>query len=57
MPVLLETMDLLIEDRERECSKARREFPERFKKLAGKKMQKQFRSLLEDREMKGRGMA
>jgi hypothetical protein len=50
-------MDLLVEDRERECRKARREFPERFKKLAGKKMQKQFRSLLEDGDMKGRSEA
>lgn len=57
MPVWLETMDLLVEDRERECRKARREFPERFKKLAGKKMQKQFRSLLEDGDMKGRSEA
>ena len=57
MPVWLETMDLLIEDRERECRKARLEFPERFKKLTRKKMRKQVRSLLENRDTRGRGTA
>ncbi len=57
MPVWLETMDLLVEDRERECRKVRLEFPEMFKKLTRKKRQKQVRSLLEDRGTRVRGTA
>ena len=55
MPVWLETMDLLIEDRERECVKARHEFPEMFNRLTRKKIQKQVRSLFEDKGTRDRG--
>jgi len=45
MPVWIEAIDLLIEDLDLEESKARREFPSRFKQFSDKKMRKRFQSL------------
>jgi len=57
MPVWLETMDLLVEDRDCECRKTRLKFPETFKKLAGKKIRKQVSSLFGGKGKRGRGTA
>ncbi|MCP3870601.1 MAG: CHAD domain-containing protein [Gammaproteobacteria bacterium] len=52
MPVWLESMDILIDDRAREYRKALKHFSNRFAKLKKKKMQKQLQALLNDRERK-----
>ena len=57
MPVWLETMDLLVEDRTRECREFRAQFSEKFKKLTRKKMRKQVESLLDDQDMRRGGAA